>query len=268
MHMTTPTRIARPHFWPNLKKRPVYGVLLIILLSVATVFMVAQTIIAIQEALDFGKPDAQQITVEGEGTAIIAPDTATISLGVESKGDSVELAQDDNTKTTNTLIERIKALEIPAEDIRTANYNAYEDERWNPENNDYESQGWIVSQRLTVTVRDLDKVPAILQVAGQSGVTNIYGPNYETKNVVDIRAEARQQAIEQALSQAEDIATALEVKVDGVIDYSEWSSDGDFYAYAELAEADMGRGGAPAPNIEPGTEEFTMHVSITYQLSN
>lgn len=266
--MDSTQKPVKHHCLPSLKQAPIAAITLFILMLALISFVTAKSILAFQEIGKFNQPETQQITVEGEGKVTISPDMADITLGVESKAETVATAQTKNTEIVNQLIEKIKGLDITADDIKTTDYNVYENQVWNSDKQEYESKGWVVSQNVAIKVRDLTKVADIISVAGQNGVTNIYGLNFSTEDVDAFKQQARDEAIASAKSQAQAIADGLGVDLDGVVSYSEWISSNNPQPYYSRA-LDSGMGGAEsAPTIEPGTEDFVITVSITYELSN
>ena len=124
-----------------------------------------------------------------------------------------------------------------------------------------------VSQRVVDEVDD--SIDVTQNVVLEVELTTVVSQTV-VEDVDDLKQEAREKAIKSAEDQAEEIADALDVSLDEVISYSEWTSSDGRGAYVRevsaLAEG-MGGGGEP-PDIELGTEEFSMTVSITYQLAN
>ena len=142
-----------------------------------------------------------------------------------------------------------------------------EDRVYNRETGEYESRGWIVTQNLTVTLRDIEKVSSVLDVGAKNGVTNIDGPNFKIDDPSKLADLARERAIAKATTRADELATLLDVNLDEVIGYSEWTNEGgDFPRYAEAYALDSGLGGAPAPSISPGSEEGTLYVQLRFRL--
>jgi uncharacterized protein YggE len=163
----------------------------------------------------------------------------------------------------NSLIESIKALGVAAADLQTSNYSVYEDKSWNPETGAYTSNGWVVSQQITVKVRDTAKISTVLDVAGRGGATNIYGPNFTIDDPSNLKDEARMAALADAQARAEVIAKNLGVKLDKVVGYSEWSDSGMYYAERSF----IGDGAGGTPTIEPGSTDVTVNVTVTYKLA-
>ncbi len=239
-----------------------------VLMGILIVFVASESVNSIREGQQIGKPAPAEnlIVVDGLGKVTAIPDIATVTLGVETKGNTVEEAQNKNTATTNSLIAQVKALGIADLDVQTQNYSVYEDNFWNPQTGEYVSQGWIVNQSVVVKVRDTALTQSVLTVAGRNGVTNVYGPNFSVDNPEAYRTAAREKAIEDAKTKAEAIAEALDLKLDVIVDYSEYlGSDSNYPYYAERAIDGMGAGGAP--DLQVGSEEIQLNVTITYRLA-
>lgn len=253
--------------YPNWKNERVYAIVVFILIASAIIYLGVKIDNTVRQSLEVGEPAPYEhtILIEGEGKAVGKPDIATISMGTESKGDDVASAQAANNAVMTKIIEQIKALKISEDDIQTSGYNVYENTNWNPETNEYESKGWIVSNYLTVKVRDTSKLSTVLDLAGQNGITNISGPTFTVDDTTSLNAEARAEAIEQAREKAETVAAALGLKIEKAIGYSEWSPTNYFdYGYGMGGSIEKLEAGAPP--IEVGSTEVAITVSVTYKL--
>ncbi|MFH1712376.1 MAG: SIMPL domain-containing protein [Patescibacteria group bacterium] len=256
------------HLWPSWQRRPVFAVLLAVLLFLLIGFVGVKSYFTIIQSMQIDEPlpSEKLISVEGVGRVNVVPDMATVTVGVESSGETVELAQTENSNVNNQLLASIKGLGIADDDIQTSSYNVYEDEYWDPMTGEMMSSGWIVSQNVTVTVRDIELVSGLLEIAGRGGSTSVYGLDYKVEDKSSFKKQARAAAIADAASHAEQIASSLDVEIEEVTGYSEWLQSDDYYPiyYADSAE---GLGGS-APKIEEGTEEIALNVTITYRLSD
>lgn len=254
------------NIWPSWKEQRPFAVLLSLLLVLLVVFVGVKVDHTLRASEQIGKPEPFEHTifVEGEGRVNGKPDIASLVLSVESKADTVAEAQTKNTETMNTIIDEIKKLEIAEDDIQTTGYNVYENYVWNDKTQISENKGWVVSNQVTVKVRDTEKVSAVLAMSGQNGITNISGPNFTIDDPSNLKAEARAEALEDAEKKAKEIAASLGVKLESVVGFSEWYEQPP-YPQPYYAMAEMGGGGAPT--IEAGTSEVVMHVTITYKLA-
>lgn len=230
-------------------------------------FLGFKTYLTWRESRQVGKPAPYDFTisVDGTGRSEIKPDIASITFSVESRAKTLDTTQNENSEAMNALIEKIKALGIDKKDIQTSNYNAYEEKKYDPETGTYGNTiGWVVSQSVELTIRDLEKVSSVLETAGQNGATNIYGPNFAVEDDQKALDEARLQAIKDAQARAQTIADQLGVKLGNTASYREWKEGGGVIYY----DTSTKEAGVPssAPTIEEGQEKIVLNVSISYTI--
>lgn len=254
-------------FWPQWHENKPFALVLLIIGAFMIVFLRAKIEFVMQQTHQLNQAPLieHDITVQGQGKAIAKTDIATVTLGVDTKAADVATAQTQNSTTMNGLLDKVKALGISADDIQTSNYNVYPNTIWNPSTQMQETDGWIVSQTITIKVRDTSKVSSLLSVAGQNGATSVSGPSFTVDDTSTVNAEARANAIADAKKQADALAQALGVKIDTVVGYSESTGGIGPFPYA-MMDSTKSVGGA-APVVSPGTNEVDMTVSITYKLA-
>src|SRR3989338_7855087 len=256
-------------FWPRWSENKPFALVLIILLAYLGVLTLMKANFLFEQTVRLDRPEPREFTiaVEGEAEMKSTPDLATILMTVETKGDAVAGVQEENTTTMNKLIGEVKKLGVKDEDLQTASYNVRENKEGDGNAQRYVSFGWIVSQTLTVKMRDLAKVPSVVAIAGGNGVTDLNGPNFTIDDPTSLRDEARRRAIAQAHTKASELADALGGKLVRVIAFTENGNSKPPmpYYYAKSAEMGMG-GGSPEPVTLPGSEEVNMRVSVTYLL--
>lgn len=251
--------------WPSLRQNPLFAITFLVILFLTGLLFLSLTVKTLVQASEIGQPEPYErsIVVEGSSSSSVLPDIASVDVSVESSGETVALAQEENSAIVEGITTQVKALGIDKDDIQTSFYNVYEDEVWNPDTNEYESKGWIVYQEVTVKIRDIDLVSDVLAIAGDGGATSIYGPNYSVDDTEDQKTSAREQAIRDARNKAKAIADDLDVKLGDIIDYYEWESGGDRYYETYAYEESIASDGA---FVEPGSEEVELTVSITFEL--
>lgn len=240
-------------------------VLSALVLALLSLFLAFKSWLTFKEAWQVGKPVPYEYTVniEGVGIAYAKPDISKITFYVESKNTTLEEAQNDNTKQTNALLEKLVASGIERKDIQTTYYNSYENQIYDYERAEYKSFGWIVSQSIELTLRDLEKVSAALALLGQNGATNITGPNFAVENDSVAMQEAREKALADAKQKAATISQQLGIKLGLPTSYSEWKEEVPDYGYSMKAETGMSEPSA-APTIETGENATKLHVSLSY----
>ncbi len=257
-------------FWPSWSENKLFTILLSTIIVILILFFGFKTINTLKETKYVGKSDVSEhiVQMEGVGRVDAKPDIAVLTFGMMAEDISVSKAQEFNTAGMNAIIKSIKEVGIDEKDLQTINYSAYEKKDWDPDLREYKSGNWIVSQDLSVKVRDVEKVSAVIDVAVKTGVTSVSGPNFQIDDSDDLEAQARELALTDAKNKVDVIANKLGVKIEKVVGYTEWKENngpGPMYAYES-----MGMGGAvkSSPDIEAGTKEVIMHVSVTYSLSD
>ena len=83
-----------------------------IVLAVLSVWLLVKTVHDIMVLPLVGAPEPQEhvITIQGEGRALIQPDTARAYLQVENRGAEIGSVQDKTTNTVNELIAKVKKI--------------------------------------------------------------------------------------------------------------------------------------------------------------
>lgn len=234
------------------------GVVLVML----ALFLGFKTWLTFREATQVGKPVPYEYTVniEGIGEAKAKPDVSRISFGVESQEPTLKQAQNDNTGRMNNLLDQLVALGIEKKDIQTSSYNSYENKVYDSTGLNYKSYGWIVSQSVEVTIRDLEKISSVLALLGQNNASNISGPNFSVESDQAAVNEAREKALADAKQKVDAISKQLGIELGTPTSYSEWKEDGPSYGYSMKAEA----GDMMEPRVEPGENTVKLHVSLGY----
>ena len=214
---------------------------------------------------------ARTFSVSAEGKTTVKPDLATFSFSVVTEGADLVKVVDENNKQLASAIKYVKDQGIPEEDLKTTQYSL------NPkyEYDEARRRSFIVGYELTQTVlvkvkkleENLGKVSAILGSLPELGVNQVSGVSFTVENPDEFLAKARKEAFERARAKAQAMVKAMGVGLGQIVNFNEFSG-GPIYPLYEK----FGRGGAldvaaptPAP-IEPGTEEITVNVSITYAI--
>ena len=208
------------------------------------------------------------ITISGTGKETAVPDIAVVSLGLQTEKKTVAEAQRENTETMNKVRARLEQLQIPKEDITTSQYNVYPQQEWIPNTGRSVIRGYVVNQNLTVKIRDFDKIPQVLQMVGDLNLNQVGGLTFAVDEPETYRQKARLEALGQAKTKAQALAQAAGVGLGRVVSFSEGDAYGGpvpYYAMKELSMDGSG-GGAPAPSIEPGSQEVVVNVTVTYEL--
>jgi uncharacterized protein len=191
------------------------------------------------------------ITVSGDGSATVTPDMATVTLGVETKGEDAQSALHSNATKMTAVIAAIKAQGIPDNKIQTSNLSLYQDSQ---------NSLFVADNSVTVEIDAINNVGQVIDAAVDAGANNSWGVSFGLKDDSAARAQALQAAVAEARKHADSIATGLGVSVSGVGSASEVSYSNPVpFRNAPVAAAV----GASTP-VQPGELQITATVQVVY----
>ncbi len=258
-----PNKESSGGFWPQWGENKLFALLLAILLVYGIVYLCTLVRKTALEADQVGIAARQpsMITVTATDKASVAPDIATVDLGVTNTAATPEKAQSDNAAKTNALLDALKALGIAPADIQTSNYSV------NP-SYDYNSSpakvvGYDANQTVTVKIRNQDLVSSVLQKSVSLGATNVNGLQFTVDDPAAVEADARAKAIAKAYEEAAAIAGAMHARVGAVISYSEADNNGPIFFAPSAISKDAG---GAAPSVAPGQTEVSKTVTIEFAI--
>lgn len=215
---------------------------------------------------------AGSISIEGRGEVTAKPDTAYVTSGVTTQGATAREALDLNTKAMADLLAALKDSGIEARDIQTSGFSVspnyvYSDAR---DENGYslppKIQGYQVSNTVTVVVRQLDNLGAILDKSVTVGANTINGVSFDVADPSALYNEARKAAFADARAKAELYAEVAGTKLEEINSISETQGfnqpqPAPMYARAQAADA----GSVP---VESGELSFAINVSVQWELDD
>lgn len=206
---------------------------------------------------------AQTINFSGEGKIKAVPDTAKVDIGLVTDGKDSIAVQNENTSKINAVIKFLKDEGISGEDIKTSNYSLSPKYEYNKSKSTL--AGYILNQTLAVNVRDLNKIGKILDGAVSSGANQINSVSLFVDKPEELKNKAREEAIKQAKEKAAAISKIAGLKLGRLVGFTEGFS-GEPPIFFESLGKGAGGGAATSPQIEPGTQEVKVNITLTYIL--
>ena len=205
-----------------------------------------------------------RIITAGEGQTRAVPDRATVLVGVQTRGPSAAAAGADNAKRQRAILDTLKSLGIPSEQIATQNYSVSPEMRYEPNGSaPPKVVGYIVSNTVRVELKKMEQVATVIDASLAKGANQIDGVQFSVSNIADVRRTAIADAVRSARGDAEALASAAGGMVGPLL---EISSSGPVYRpmFSAAAMKAEGMSRAPTP-IEPGEQTITASVSTTWQ---
>jgi hypothetical protein len=207
------------------------------------------------------------VSVEGRGEMTASPDIAALSFGVQTKRHpTAEAAMADLAAQMNAIVDGVKAQGIEDKDVVTQNLSLYPSYDWT-EQGTRKDQGFEANQNLSVKVRDLDKIGAVLSAATDAGANQVGGVSFTIDDPEELQAEAREKAITDAEEKAKVLAAQLGKRLGKIRSYSEGGYGGTPpmpYMSGVMAREEAAMDSAvPVPT---GEQEIVVTVSLTYEV--
>ena len=215
--------------------------------------------------------------VKGEGKVTAIPDVAQFTFQTITEGGlNLGNLQKDNTEKTNRAIEFVKSKSVEAKDIKTQNYNINPRYQYyncrHPESSvtpcpPPEIVGYSIIQTVLVKIRDFKQIGDVLSGVIEKGANSVSGLSFVVDEPDKFQSEARAEAISKAKEKAEDVAKAGGFRLGQLLSITEdgYMPTRDYYDLKSAASL----GGAealPSPTIEPGSQEITVDLILTYEI--
>lgn len=204
-----------------------------------------------------------RIIVVSQGTVQVDPDTAMISIGVQTMAQSAQEAQSQNSAQMQQVIDKLKEIGVRDDQIFTSGLSLYPegDPMAMPENAGMISRYRAMNQ-VTVTTQEVARAAEILDAAIGAGANSNGNVSFTVKDDAKYREQALEEAVKAARPKAEAVARALGVTIKNVSVVEQ--SQGGPFGFG-LEQAGMGGAGSKTP-ILPGQVSVveTVRVIFTY----
>lgn len=204
------------------------------------------------------------ISVNGEGVVEVAPDRATISVGVVTRDKNAAKVQNDNSRIASEIIKAVAALGIDKKNIRTGNYSFHQ--YYRQENNKRVADGYEANNTVTIIVDDLNLVGKVIDTSLSHGANNIDSLEFGIKNKSALQNDAIRLAVRDARAKAEVVAAELGKNIIGVknvaVNSGYISAPRANKMFAAQMEMDM----AIETPIESGTLTCNANVHVEFEI--
>jgi len=202
------------------------------------------------------------VTVTGEAKTKQKNQKASFSAGVSSVSDNKDTAISEVNKKTQAIVDAVKTFGVPPEDIKTQNLNVFQGEETYYEDGRQKSRlgQWRVSNTVEITLADVERTQALVDILTKSGATNIYGPNFSVDDTTDLEGGLIEEAMKNAREKAVRVAQASGRKLGKMVGFSE-----GYTPQPVLYRMEGGGGGGGG--FEPGSATVSKTVTLTFELN-
>lgn len=204
------------------------------------------------------------ISVSGQGSVTLAPDTAILNLGVSVLRPSARQARDDAAQAMDALLSSLKSNGIEDDDIKTSQFSI------SPEidfrDGQQEIRGYRVTNLVSAKVRDIERIGEIIDEAVDAAgdPVQVGGIAFTVDDPTEPLKQARASAMADAKAKAQALADLADVDLGRPIFISESSFGAPPVPFAApLPAAERAELATP---IQPGELEVTVSVQVVYAI--
>ncbi|SDK79731.1 SIMPL domain-containing protein [Paracoccus chinensis] len=201
---------------------------------------------------------APTINVQGEGRASVAPDLATVSLGVTTQAPTAAQAMSDNATRQTAIIEALRAQGVAPADLQTQGLSLSPLQDYSREGQPPVITGYQAQNIVTARIRDLPRLGAILDTMVGAGATDVQGITFSREDAAATEDRARTEAVTEARRRAEVIARAAGMELGPLVSLTDTSMTQGPRPMAMMARAADAEASTP---VEAG--ELTLSAQVT-----
>jgi len=242
--------------FPKLPQAPARrtGMMAIAMLFIATSSVLADT-----------DKNKSLISLTGVGTITAAPDIALVTGGVISQAKTAAKALAANSAAMTRIINDLKASDIAAKDIQTTGFSVNPTYFYDQKNrqNSPKIIGYRVHNQVKITVRQRDRLGALLDQMIKLGANQIHSISFDIDKTQTLLDEARKRAVKDALRKAEIYVAATDSTLGRILSISEGQAHRPAPVFADRAVAMSPRSSVP---VEAGGRTLSIQVNITWEL--
>lgn len=197
---------------------------------------------------------AGTIQALGSATLSVQPDQAQLTVSVSSDATTAQQAAQQNSTSTNALLNALNQVLGANGLIQTIAYSVYP--RYSTGGNP-SIIGYTATNTVQITMYDLNLPGKLIDAASQSGASSIGSLSFGLRDPDPTKQQALTAAAKQALAHAAAIAAGLGAKAGPVISAQESSSSSPVL---------VGIAASASTPIQTGYVTVTASVTITVQL--
>lgn len=199
------------------------------------------------------------------GETNVAPDMATISLGVQTDGMTAAGALKANGVRMNQVMSALRQAGIAERDIQTSNL-AVNPQYIYEQNKPPKFNGYQVTNQVTVTVRDLTKLGQAVDATVTAGANTVGGISFGLQNPDVAENAAREDAVKALQAKADLYSRATGYKIVRLVSLGEGGGytpapPMPMYAMAKREMADS------STSVAGGELKVRIDVTATYEVA-
>ena len=209
----------------------------------------------------------QTLTVEGQGSVMITPDQASLSVSITRTAPTSAPALSAANRTVDAIVQAVRVVGVPASAIQTGSIDtSCARIRVGPKGHKHRIQRCTASESLSIT-STAAIVGRVVDGATHAGASSIDGPTFSFADPSAGELAAEHAAISDARSQATAAADQLGYTVVGVQSISLNPQSGGV-ASSGSSSSPVRKGAPSTPTtVHPGAQEVDATVAVVFTIA-
>lgn len=159
--------------------------------------------------------DRKTVTVTGDATVRVAPDTATVTVAIEHKGDTANSTQQAANAAGQAIVAAWKAAGVPEKAIQTVGLDLYPDYARPQDTGEETLVGYRAVMRLQARTTP-DQAGHVVDAGLKAGANRLEGVTFSREDISAARQEAIAKAVAKAVAEAKAAVGSLDLTVKAV----------------------------------------------------
>jgi uncharacterized protein YggE len=210
------------------------------------------------------------IIVTGAASQDVAPDRATLFLGVVTEKPTAADAAAENARAAQVVVAELKAQGVEAADIQTDGISLAPLPEPEPVGRNTPSKkpakGFRARNDLAVTIKSVDKAGKIMSALIDKGANEIAGVSFSVSDADERLEKLRRLAMEDAEHKAKTYVEAIGLKLARVIEIRPESAE-NFERSKGMMRAAAPAAPTPSVPMEPGKQRLTERVTVIWAVT-
>lgn len=200
------------------------------------IFLAASTL-ALLAAPAFADEDDTRgtLTLSAQAELAVEPEFASLSGGVESRGDTAAAAVRANANAMDQVMSSLRRAGIAGNDLQTTRLSVTPEYEWIENRSQRRLTGYIARNTVTARIRELDETGDVIDAMVSAGANTIDSLTFGADDVAEAMDEARSNALERLLEKASLFASATGQELCGINHLREGQARTPVQPYDDLA---------------------------------
>jgi hypothetical protein len=252
---------------PTIKILMIVGIVLLSILIIYTVFAIQKTAKETQYIGATG--DQNTINISETGTVYAVPDVALVTFTAITQESTISNALEKNNNKANGVIDFLKRQGINDADMKIVDFNIYPQYEWQTKGVDltvYPLGKRVITayqavESIEATMRDADLIGRNIEGSLDAGASQVSGLQFIIDKQDEFKKQARQIAMDNARTKAQQIADGMGVRLGDPVSFTE-SYYSPVYSSTEKATAGTGS----SMQIVVGENKIEVTVNVSYEI--